>query len=207
MAQPPPVVAVVTVDQRGSRQRPDQVPALLEAVADIATLLDFERTAGDEIQGVIASADALSIAVGRLLRTGAWIGIGLGTIEGPLPANARAGRGPAYVAARTAVEQAKGSVRPIRVVGADGYPPEQARVLEDASWLWDAVLDRRTEKGWAVVDMLTAGLAHHEVADRLGVTQSAVSQRARAAAFVEGQRAGDLVAALARQAGLGAEHG
>lgn len=207
MASPPPIVAVLTADQRGSRRKPDQVPALLDSLTGVPTLLGFERTAGDEIQGVITDPVALTSAVGRLLRAKTWIGVGLGPIEAPLPPHARAGRGPAYVAARSAVEQAKGAARPVRVVGAEDYPAHHARLVEDAVWLWDAIMDRRTTKGWAVVDLLAAGLSHQDAAHRLGITPSAVSQRARAAAWIEGQRAEHLVAALTARAGLGADHG
>ena len=42
---------------------------------------------------------ALVGALERLLRAGAWnIGIGIGAVETPLPDQARAGRGPAYLA-------------------------------------------------------------------------------------------------------------
>ena len=49
---------VMTVDQRGSRTGPDMVPQTLDRLAEILTgdrapVAGFERTAGDEIQGVL----------------------------------------------------------------------------------------------------------------------------------------------------------
>ena len=58
-----------------------------------------------------------------------------------------------------------------------------AEQLESAIWLWAALLDRRTDKGWEVADLARRGTSHERVAQRLGITQSAVSQRARAAGW------------------------
>ena len=55
-------VAVLTVDQRNSRTSDDRVPATLAALARLPTLRPFQRTAGDEFQGVLddpAAAEAL----------------------------------------------------------------------------------------------------------------------------------------------------
>ena len=38
---------VMTIDQRRSRDRPDGVPELLEALAGVPAARPFERTAGD----------------------------------------------------------------------------------------------------------------------------------------------------------------
>jgi len=89
-------VAVLTVDQQSSRSGPDLVPATLVALAEVSLLRSFERTVGDEFQGVADDPAALVTAVERLLREGTWnIGIGIGSVEEPLPPHARAGRGPA----------------------------------------------------------------------------------------------------------------
>ena len=130
-------VVVLTVDQHGSRTRPDEVPAALEALAAVPTLLAFQRTVGDELQGVLDDPAALARALELLLRAAAWnIGIGIGEIETPLPDQARAGRGPAYLAAREAVTAAKSSPWRLRASG----PTDTARALESAVWLWAALL-------------------------------------------------------------------
>src|SRR3546814_14043558 len=53
---------------------------------------------------------------------------------------------------------------------------------------------RRTTRGWEVGDLAAGGLTHVEIAERLGISQSAVSQRGRAAGLVEGERTHELVA-------------
>jgi hypothetical protein len=89
---------------------------------------------------------------------------------------------------------AKRAPWPVRVVGDDR---DGADHLESAVWLWASVLSRRSEKGWQVADLVDDGPGYERVAERLGITQSAVSQRARAAGLAEGGRARGLVAHLA----------
>jgi DNA-binding CsgD family transcriptional regulator len=189
---------VLTVDQRGSRRDVDKIPDTLTDLADLdglAMLLPFERTVGDEFQGVVDDPESLPRIVELLLREDAWnIGIGVGEIERPLPDHTRAGRGPAYVHARDAVTAAKNSPWHLRVVG--DHPA--ARPLETTIWLWAAVLARRTARGWEVADLVAEGLSYDETGRRLGISASAVSQRAQAAGIVEARRARELVTELAR---------
>lgn len=187
-------VLVLTVDQRDSRHGTDRVPTALDLLRDVPVLRAFERTAGDELQGVLADPAALSVTVEALLRDGSWsIGIGVGPVDRPLPDHARAGSGPAYLRARTAVTAAKKAPWQLRVVGDD----PGARQLESALWLWASVLARRTARGWEVADLVDQDLSYDAAARRLGITQSAVSQRAQAAGIVEGRRARELVTHLA----------
>jgi hypothetical protein len=187
-------VLVLTVDQRDSRHGADRVPAALELLHGVPTLRPFERTAGDELQGVLADPAALPLAVEALLRDASWsIGIGAGPVDQPLPDHARAGSGTAYLQARSAVTAAKTAPWQLRVVADD----PAARPLESALWLWASVLARRTARGWEVADLVDEGLSYDEAGRRLGITQSAVSQRAQAAGIVEGRRARELVTHLA----------
>lgn len=187
-------VLVLTVDQRDSRSGPDRVPEALAALAHVPTLLPFERTVGDELQGVVDDPTALPPALEVLLRADCWnVGIGIGEIEEPLPAQARAGRGSAYLRARSAVTAAKTSPWHLRVV-ADA---DEARDLESVLWLLAAVVGRRSRKGWEVVDLADEGLSYEEIGRRLGISQSAVSQRAQAAGLVEGRRAREVITHLA----------
>jgi hypothetical protein len=186
---------VLTVDQRGSTKAAatDQVPATLAALADVGMLRPFERTAGDEFQGVLDDPATLAAVAERLLREDSWnIGIGIGDVEEPLPESTRAGRGPAYLHAREAVNSAKSAPWRLRVAGDD----PGIRALETTLWLWAAVLNRRTSRGWEVADLVEQGASYDEAAKRLGVTQSAISQRAQAAGIVEGRRARELVTEL-----------
>ena len=191
-------VSVLTLDQQRSSTGEDAVPALLGALVSPAppgTLRPFQRTAGDEVQGVLEDPDAAVEVIGRTLRTGGWyIGIGVGDVETPLPAETRAGRGEAFVRARTAVTRAKHDVHHVSVVADPG--DRTAEHLETVLGLWAGVLERRTDGGWAVHDLLATGLSYAEVGERLAITQSAVSQRARAAGIVDERRARALLSDL-----------
>jgi hypothetical protein len=190
-------VVVLTVDQDESRASPDRVPEALASLSAVPSLRAFERTVGDEFQGLLDDPAGVAAALEPLLRDGGWnIGIGVGQIETPLPDQARAGRGPAYVAAREAVTAAKSSPWRVRVSGGTGA----VRALESALWLWAALLARRTPRGWEVSDLVDQGLTYDEAAARIGISQSAVSQRAAAAGIAEGRRARELVEFLARTA-------
>jgi hypothetical protein len=191
-------VFVLTVDQRASRRAADLVPALLGELnvrsRKDGLLRKFERTAGDEAQGVLDDAGATVDVVTELLRADEWnVGLGIGSVVEPLPRTTRAGRGEAFVCAREAVTRAKSSPHHVNVVGADPYAAEQ---VETVLWLIALVLRRRSERGWEVADLLSAGMTRRDVGARLGVSQSAVSQRVHAAAVVEEQRARSLATRL-----------
>jgi len=189
--------AVLTVDQRSSRTSRDLVPDTLARLG-AGALLPFERTAGDEIQGVFTDPEAAVNAVEALLRSETWaVGIGIGAIEDPLPEHARAGRGPAYVNARNAVNRAKQAPARVAVVGDHSY---RATQLETSLWLWSGVLSRRTKGGWEVADLAAEGKTHDEIARQLGITQPAVTQRAQAAGIVDAGRARRLAAELLGEA-------
>ncbi|NUR08852.1 MAG: LysR family transcriptional regulator [Nocardioidaceae bacterium] len=188
------MLTVLTVDQQGSRTRADEVPALLDRLDETVRRLrlapparDPQRTVGDEVQAVVDDPDTTVALVGTLLRDGGWwVGLGVGEVEEPLPDETRAGRGPAYVQAREAVTRAKSAPHRIAVVGADRYRAEH---LETVLGLWAGILERRTARGWEVFDAVADGLSYDEAARRLGISQSAVSQRAQAAGLVDERRA------------------
>ena len=119
--------------------------------------------------------------------------LGIGPVEQPLPPDARAGRGAAYLRARDAVTRAKTTPHRIVVVGGDDYRAEQ---LETVLWLWAGLLERRTDRGWEVADALGDGLSHAEAGRRLGISQSAVTQRTQAAGLVDERRARRLATQL-----------
>lgn len=197
MAEAPLVGLVLTVDQRGSRHAADRVGDLLAALDDTPTLLAFRRTAGDEVQALVSEGAQLPALVEGVLRSGGWrLGLGLGAVETPLPHDVREARGPAFVRARAAVEAARTSPAGLRV-HAPAAAERSARALESALWLWASLLERRTDRGWDVVDLVDAGATYEQAAHRLGITPSAVSQRAAAAGLAEGRRARELVAHLA----------
>ena len=185
---------VLTVDQRSSREAADAVPALLGRLAPVATLRPFQRTAGDEVQAVLDDADAVVAALRTILRDSGWhVGLGVGPVDEPLPPETRAGNGPAYRDAREAVTRAKSAPHRLGVVGADAYAAEQ---LETVLGLWAGLLERRTDRGWEVVDALDEGLSHAQAGQRLGISQSAVTQRTQAAGLGDERRASRLATQL-----------
>ena len=193
---------VLTVDQRGSTHADDRVPAVLEQLGEWAhdragLVVPFERTVGDEIQGVVAGTDAgAQLAVDltlELLRDQGWsVGVGVGLVELPLPKVSRNGRGPAFYRARDAVERAKTRARgaSVAVEGAEGQTgAKRATEVESLLRLLGAVRARRTSQGWEVVDVLS-GLddkpgRQKVAAHLLKVSEQAVSQRIRAALWQE----------------------
>jgi hypothetical protein len=204
---------VMTIDQQGSRRRGDQVPGLLEnlsahlgAMAPDAVVLPFERTVGDEVQGVLAGAEAAVDVALVVQRWGGWsVGIGAGPVDTPLAASARASSGPAFVAARDAVERARSRAVPVPVAAA-GADPGAAAEAEAVLQLLAAVAGRRTEAGWAAIDAVD-GRTQREAAKDLGISAQAVSQRLRTALWDEEAAVRPVVARLLEQAERGARPG
>jgi hypothetical protein len=194
----------VIADQMASRDGADLVPAALAELADISTVLPFERTAGDEIQGLFDDSSQLVSALSRLTRLSGWrIGIGVGPVELPLPSSTRAARGPAYLAAREAIGAARRQPTSCALrLGSPVTPSrygEQEGAMADAEtavWLWRGLLTRRSQEGWELMDLLDAGLTNTDAAKALGVSASAVSQRLAAAAREEGRRGAALCSHL-----------
>jgi hypothetical protein len=156
---------VITADQVDSRREADRVPEALTLLAEIrpsTSQQPFERTAGDEIQGVSDPADVLDI-VGSLIRpSGGAIGIGIGPVDLPLPESPRAGRGPAFIAARDRRPEAHPV--PGQLAVRAGRPPElhpsvrevrerHTRYAESALLLYARLLRARTPEGWEVTDL------------------------------------------------------
>jgi ribosomal protein L13E len=172
---------VLTVDQRRSRGSADRVERLLGWLEDrsLPTVRRFERTAGDEVQGVLDSPAAAVGLVLDLVRQDRWsIGLGVGPVDEPLPTSTRAGSGPAFVLARDAVTRAKSRPTGLAVSGPALAAAGHAQTALD---LAAALVQRRSERGWEAVDLAASGLSQVEVARRLGITKQAVSQRLQAA--------------------------
>lgn len=189
----------MTIDQRGSRRGQDLVDALLADLADAPGVVRrFERTAGDEVQGLLDDADAVVDLALRLARADSWsTGIGTGAVREPVPRSVRAAAGPALENARDAVQRAKTSGPHVAVSGPD---PRRARDAEVLLALLASVVQRRTTQGWQVADLLAAGMTQKEAAARLGISPQAVSQRARVAMWQHEQDARPLAARLLREA-------
>ncbi|MBW9109804.1 DNA-binding protein [Microbacterium ureisolvens] len=185
---------VITSDQRDSRSSADLVPAAVASVrahGGNGLALAPERTAGDEVQVAVGDADALLAIVLDLTRSGQWsVGVGVGEVESPLPDSVRAARGEAFVNARDAVDRAKKAATRVAITAPDGGADAEALVR-----LLVELRDRRTAEGWEVYDLLAEGITQREAAERLGISEAAVSLRVKAAGLRTEEAA---VPALAR---------
>jgi hypothetical protein len=209
---------VLTIDQRGSTYAADRVPEVLAELARLTrdregVVVSFERTVGDEVQGVMeagrAGAEVTVDLTLHLLRDQGWsIGIGVGQVEMPLPKVSREARGFAFYRARDAVERAKARGRGTSVAVEGPTPsntaaagePDLAAEVEALLRLLAAVRARRTPQGWEVADTL-ASLGDRPgrqriVAQSLNVSEQAVSQRVRAALWQEEEAVRPIVVRL-----------
>ncbi|KXT56811.1 membrane associated protein [Gordonia sp. QH-12] len=166
---------VLTADQRGSRTGRDRVPEVL-ARSGPGMIRPFERTAGDEVQAVFDSPDHLAVLAVDLAASGDWsVGIGVGTLEAPLPPQTRAGRGQAFLDARDAVEAAKKNRWHLCVRGVSPWCDH----AQTAAWLLLDVLLDRSEAGREAVSLVAAGSSQSAAADALGISPQAMSLRLR----------------------------
>ena len=166
----------MTVDQRASRRGPDRVADVLQRLnATVPAVLAFERTAGDEFQGVLAEpADVVDVVL-QLVRLGGWsIGIGAGPVQTPLPASTRAGAGPAFLSARRAVDAAKQRPAGIAVRGASPADAGDAQAVLTAVAV---IVDRRSDQAWEAIALVAEGRTQSESAVELGISRQAVGQR------------------------------
>ena len=191
---------VLTADQRGSRQGTDRVAEAVRLLGRVVPrpVRAFERTAGDELQGVIDDAGAAVAAVQALVSTGHWsVGVGVGPVEQPLPASTRAGRGPAFTAAREAVEAAKDRPHHAALVPG-GLGADAAGLVTDADVVLAlalAVASRWSDEAREAVGLVARGATQTDAARALGVTRQAVGQRLGAALW---RPQSDAVAVVAR---------
>lgn len=184
---------VMTVDQRGSRRDVDRVADVLRSPRP-ALVRPFERTAGDEIQAVVDTADTVLDVALNLVDDGHWsVGIGIGPVEHPLPESTRAGRGPAFEAAREAVESAKSAPARIAVRGLD---TDSAADADAVLALLAVLVARRTDQGRDAIAALRRLGSQNAVAEELSITPQAVSQRLAVAGWHLERAARPVVARL-----------
>lgn len=194
---------VLTIDQRGSTGGPDLVPSFLAELARLDPPLTghpvFERSVGDEVQGIVRDPSTVVEIALHALRSGRWyVGIGVGTASVPPGASPREGTGTAFVAARKAVELAKaaGTQVPVSVVpgimavegGGDpaGEGVQACANAEAVLRLLGRIVQDRTEAQWRVADALRRldpggqGPGRHgsqkQVARELGISEQSVSR-------------------------------
>ncbi|WGW13113.1 MarR family transcriptional regulator [Saxibacter everestensis] len=205
---------VLTIDQRNSRDSADRVPELLDVLnsGEWVGAIPFERTVGDEVQGVVLHADAAVDITLQLLQQGDWyVGIGIGTIDSPMPTSSREARGAAFVAARDAVEAAKDERNGVPVA-VRSLPDDMAEVDQTALSTVDAqavlrllgrLVQERSEAQWRVVNLIRKKLGdgryetvrgrQKTAAKALGITPQAVSKSLSTSGWTE-EEAGRIAA-------------
>lgn len=177
------------VGSRSSPHRADLHQHLLDALAvanaGVGVLDPLRVTAGDEFQGVfgtLGDALAATFRVRLALRpSDVRFGLGIGAVE-VIDANANVQDGSAWWAARAAIEtvesRARGARRALRTgIAAAAGLPDPSDTLLAAVELLDAVLYNLDAADAEVLIGLRAGRSQADIAARLGITPSAVSQR------------------------------
>lgn len=171
---------VITADQIDSQHLDDLAGAAVEDLNEKygdRIALPVDRNAGDEIQALAADAMTALAIIADLTRTRDWsVGCGVGSVRTPLPANTREASGPAFVAARAAVERAKGSQFHFALETESGSGAPAAEALVELLLL---IRSRRTPEGWEMFDLVASGLSQTAAAQALGITPQAASQRMR----------------------------
>lgn len=169
---------VLTINQRDSREVGDLVPSMVKSLRHLPAAVPFQRSVGDEAQGVVAEASVAVEAALSVLRQRRWnVGIGIGKLESPLPVDMAAAQGPGMVYSRRAVERAQrtGERIPLAVAAPDAVVAAEA---EAVLRLLGRIVATRTDAEWKVLDLLTPGARGQQkyVAGELGITTQAVSK-------------------------------
>lgn len=182
---------VISADQIDSRSTPDLVAAAKELInSDFAPQLTLpaDRNAGDEIQVLTNDASAVLRIALLLLRSGQWsVGLGVGPVRQPLPAETREASGPAFNAARQAVTDAKKRATRFAVCvdNAISSGRDWSEAL-DAQSLVDMLLElrrKRSVQGWEMFDQLNVSGTQAAAAKALGISAAAASSRSIAASL------------------------
>jgi DNA-directed RNA polymerase specialized sigma24 family protein len=200
---------VVIGDLVGSRRSTDRLRThdrLVRVLGDVGdrlagpgVLAPLQVTVGDEFQGTFTSLGAavaatLRVRVGLLPDADARCGIGFGRVL-VLQQQPRVEDGPGWWAARAAIERValdadRSALHGLRTryVAADGEPdatrPDgrpvpDPTVVNAALMLRDHLVSGLSPRSLSVLHGLLAGRTQKEIAQELGVTPSAVSQRVR----------------------------
>jgi len=198
---------VVTIDQKASRSSEDGVPELLRVLrlqltGNLAPVVPFSRSVGDEIQGVLDTPEQVYAVFRTLMRLGGWyMGIGVGRVKEPLPKRSADGNGPAFIHARGAVEDAKVR-RGSCPVSVRAEVVERAAEVQALLRLTGTLLMSRTAAAWEAVHLVSTadaqptGLTQADVAQHLGISVAAVSRRLITASYDEERAVLPLVARL-----------
>jgi DNA-binding transcriptional ArsR family regulator len=175
------VVGSRKLDDRGLVQ--ERLSGCLEEVNrryEERTAAAFLITIGDEFQGLLTSASGVDEVV-AWLRLGVHpvslrIGLGIGTLETPLRPQAIGMDGPCFHRARAALDRAK---RRGTFIEAVSSRPNAA--FEIFSEMYTLTREGWTARQREISDMAVVGYSGRQIAERLSITPSAVSQHLKAA--------------------------
>jgi hypothetical protein len=146
---------------------------------------------GDEFQGIFSSLGAaitatLRLRLALLPDVDVRQGIGLGRVM-VLAEEPRVEDGPGWWAARAAITQVedyerRAPARAVRTayVASEGEVGHDAALVNAALMTRDQIVTGLSERSMSVLDGLLRGRQQQEIADGLGISPSAVSQRIRA---------------------------
>ena len=188
--------SVVLIGDIVESRRTGDRQALHDTVGDVLARANLDHpvvdpaviTLGDEFQGVYATlGDALTASFhirSRLRPTDVRFGVGRGAVQ-VLDRARGIHDGPAYWAARDAIEAAKelarkAALRTTRTVyRSPDEDAAQTTAVNAALLTLDQILGSLSVVSWRILGGRLAGLTQREVAEREGITPSAVSQRVR----------------------------
>lgn len=163
---------------RGTAQRA-VAAALTEVTDSLRPVQDFEPTIGDELQGACASlADALAATLRvRLALRGVvdvrW-GVGYGEVEVHDPTRRPILQdGPGWWAARAALESIAGP----RTGRRTAFRGPEETTVNAYLVCRDQLVDRLSDRGAEIARLALGGLLQKDIAARVGVSASAVSQQ------------------------------
>jgi hypothetical protein len=184
----------------------DRLTGLLAEVNETCRpLTPLRITVGDEFQGAFTTVGqavqaSLRLQLGLLPDQAMRHGLGWGEVE-VLQEQPRVEDGPGWWAARDAIHRVQAAqdhpgsrYRRTAFTRADGVDGPDPDLVEAALVLRDAAVDALSERSVSLLRGLLAGQTQRELADALGITASAVSQRVRS---------DGLTAVVVADAGLG----
>ena len=182
------------------RSAGDPVPALLPALEGLDLALPAERTAGPEALVLAGRAEmALEVLLRCVEVGGLAVGMGIGSVDRPLPASVRELSGPAVDAAETALGSARTTSQvALAVQAADPRQQENAADVEAVLRLIGWMNRTRNRGQWEAVRALRAepGATQRQLAERLGVTQQTVSRAVKTSGWREERAAHPLAIRL-----------
>lgn len=178
----------------------DPIPALVETLSPIGLRGRPERTVGRQAIAVADRAGNALDAIRAAREEGAWrIGLGIGDLSSPLPAELRAAEGPAVEAATAALHTATTTSQvPVAIRAADerqaGTAADAEAVLRLVGWM----IATRNRGQWRVARAVREHpeWTQQQLAEHLGVTQQTVSRSLQTSGWREESAAHPLLERL-----------